>query len=130
MTQTIVEYAVTKTDFHLILCNSNRVRKHRLDMLAHFHNRGFTSVLVNFDIPDEVLQARVANSQRSKAIFRTASSFEEVLVRQQEDSHKEEMSAPIEGEAFHLFTVTNNDEVHSVIQEFVSMAKKLSQSDR
>ena len=57
VTQTIVEYAVNRTDFHLILCNSNRGRKARLDLLDHFHNKGFMSILVNFDIPDQVLQS-------------------------------------------------------------------------
>ena len=47
----------------------------------------------------DVLQARVANSQRSKTIFRSASSFEEVLIRQQAESQKGDVTAPIEGEA-------------------------------
>jgi hypothetical protein len=41
VTQTIVNYAVNHTDFHLILCNSNRHRKNRLDFLEKFHNQGF-----------------------------------------------------------------------------------------
>jgi predicted kinase len=65
ITKTIVEYAVSHTNFHLILCNSNRFRKDRLDLLEHLHKRGFISILVNFDIPDNVLQARIAKSQRS-----------------------------------------------------------------
>ncbi|WP_257350991.1 ATP-binding protein [Pseudalkalibacillus decolorationis] len=45
ITQTIVDYAVNQTNFHLILCNSNCSQKYRLDLLAHFHNKGFTSIL-------------------------------------------------------------------------------------
>lgn len=81
ITHTIVDYAVHQTDFHLILCNSNRSRQGRLDLLADFHDKGFISILVHFDIPEHVLEERVANSQRSTNVFRSASSFEEVLIR-------------------------------------------------
>lgn len=112
---------VNQTDAHLILCNSNRSRKGRLDLLAHFHNQGFVSALVNFDIPDHILQARVADSQRSKAIFRSASSFEEVLIRQQAESHKAGIADPTEGEADHLFVIKNSDDVLSVIQAILQL---------
>ncbi|WP_408009843.1 ATP-binding protein [Pseudalkalibacillus sp. A8] len=125
ITRTIVDYAVDQTDFHLILCNSNRARKVRLDLLAHFHKKGFTSILVLFDIPDHVLQARVAKSQRSTTIFRSASTFEEVLTRQQVESYKDEVSEPIEGEADHLFVVKNTDEVQAVTRRIVNIAQNL-----
>jgi adenylate kinase family enzyme len=125
ITQTIVEYAVNKTNFHVILCNSNRAHKSRLDLLTHFHNKGFISILVNFDIPDHVLQVRVAKSQRSTTVFRSASTFEEVLTRQQAESHKGDVTAPIEGEADHLFVIKNTDEVQSVTRRIVNIAKSL-----
>ncbi|MGE6261166.1 AAA family ATPase [Heyndrickxia sporothermodurans] len=71
ITKTILEYAINQTTFHLILCNSNRNYEDRLDLVEYFHNRGFTSILVHFDIPDHIL-----NSQRSIAVFRNASTFE------------------------------------------------------
>jgi adenylate kinase family enzyme len=125
ITQTIVDYAVNQTNFHLILCNSNRSRKGRLDLLTHFLNKGFVSILVNFDIPDHVLQARVAKTQRSTTVFRSASTFEEVLIRQQAESHKGDVTAPIEGEADHFFVITNADEVQSVIRRIVIVAQSL-----
>jgi adenylate kinase family enzyme len=123
ITQTIVDYAVNQTNFHLILCNSNRARKGRLDLLAHFHNKGFTSILVNFDIPDHVLQTRVAKTKRSTTVFRSASTFEEVLTRQQAESHKSDVTVPVEGEADHLFVIKNNDEVQSVTRRIVNIAQ-------
>ncbi|MBS4200793.1 ATP-binding protein [Bacillus sp. FJAT-49732] len=123
ITQTIVDYAVNQTNLHLILCNSNRSRKNRLDLLRHFHNKGFISVLVNFDIPDHVLQERVANSQRTKTIFRTASSFEEVLTRQQAESHKSDITAPIEGESEYLYVIKNNDDFYSITERIVEIAR-------
>jgi predicted kinase len=125
ITQTIVNYAVNKTDFHLILCNSNRGRKARLDLLAYFYNQGFTTILINFDIPDHVLQARVATSQRSTTVFRTASTFEEVLLRQEADSQKSDVTPPTEGEADHFFVIKNEDEVQSIIRRIVDIARDI-----
>ncbi|RAV12216.1 ATP-binding protein [Paenibacillus contaminans] len=125
ITQTIVDYAVNQTDFHLILCNSNRSRKGRSDLLAHFSRKGFTSILVHFDMPDHVLQARIAKSRRSTNVFRSAASFEEVLMRQQAESHKDDVTAPTEGEADYFFEVKREDEVQPVIERIVSMANHL-----
>jgi adenylate kinase family enzyme len=121
ITQTIVDYAVTQTNYHLILCNSNRIRKGRLGLLADFHNKGFESILVNFDISDDILKERVANSQRSKSIFRSASSFTEVLNRQLAESEKNDLIEPIEGEAKHLIVINDSDEVQSVIQRIINL---------
>ncbi|NOU94392.1 AAA family ATPase [Paenibacillus sp. LMG 31456] len=126
ITQTIVDYAINQTQFHLILCNSNRSRKGRLELLSHFENKSFISILVNFDIPDCVLQARVTNSQRNTNVFRSASTFEEVLIRQQADSHKIEVLAPTDGEADHLFVIKSADDVQSVIELIVNIAQGLA----
>lgn len=125
ITQTIVDYAVNQTDFHLIICNSNRSRKARLDLIKHFQLKGFSTIIVYFDIPDHILQARVTNSPRSTTIFRIASTFEEVLARQQAESHKSDLSAPKEGEADYLFNIRNNDEAPSVARRIVDIAKGL-----
>ncbi len=96
-----------------------------MDLLEFFHNKGFVSILVHFDIPDQILRQRVDTSQRSKAIFRSATSFEEVLTRQLAKSHKIEISAPIEGEADYLFVIKNTDEVESVSRGIVKIAQNL-----
>ena len=125
LTQTIVNYAVDETDSHLILCNSNRNRKGRLKLLEHFHNKGFTRIIVIFDIPEHVLQERIAKNQRSTTILRTASNFKEVLSRQQDETDIGDVIAPIEGEAEHLFIINNADEVQSVIRKIVQLCPKL-----
>ncbi len=43
ITQTIVDYAVNQTNDHLIICNSNRARKGRLDLLHYFQQKGIYS---------------------------------------------------------------------------------------
>ncbi|WP_045518798.1 ATP-binding protein [Neobacillus niacini] len=123
ITQTIVDYAVEQTKFHLILCNSNRIRKGRLELLKHFHEMGFINILVNFDIPEHILRKRVAESRRSKTIFRSASSFEEVLIRQQAESHIGDILEPTKDEADYLFEITNSDEIQSVIHRIVNIAQ-------
>ncbi|WP_407944530.1 ATP-binding protein [Paenibacillus xylanivorans] len=51
----------------------------RAKVLRYFHNKGFKSIIVYFDLPNDLLKDRVIRTQRSKAIFRSASSFLEVL---------------------------------------------------
>ena len=123
LTQTIVNYAVTETNCHLILCNSNRNRYGRLKLLEQFHNKGLTSILVNFDIPEHVLKDRVVKSQRDTSILRIASNFAEVLTRQHSETNKGDVVAPIEGEADHLFVIKDSNEVQSVIREIVDIAQ-------
>jgi len=121
ITNTIVDYAVQMTDFHVILCNSNRYAKGRSQILDYFHNESFISVLVHFDLPNHVLQKRVSNTQRSKTVFRTASNFTEVVNRQIAESQDGEISDPKEEEADYFFVVRDSNEVHSVVQNIVDL---------
>lgn len=120
VTQTIVDYAVNQTDCHLVLCNSNLARKGRMDLLEYFRNKGFITILVYFDIPDDVLYLRITESQRSKDIFRSASTFQDVFTRQQ----KSEASTPTISEADHLFIVSHNEkDVPLVIKKITEMTE-------
>jgi tRNA uridine 5-carbamoylmethylation protein Kti12 len=125
LSKLIVDYAKENTDFHFIICNSNRSRKGRVYLLEElFTTDEFVRILVHFDIPDDILQERVIQSQRSTNIFRGAySNFEEVLVRQQVESFKEDVVDPIEGDADHLFVINNNEQVNSVIQKIVQISE-------
>lgn len=119
VSQTIVDYAMNETSFHLILCNSNLSRSGRLKLLDYFKGKEFTTILVHLDIPDRILQSRVVNSERSTAIFRNATTFEEVLNRQQTDAYFKDVAAPVEGEADHLYIIRHSDEVQNVIEEIM-----------
>ncbi|RPJ94131.1 ATP-binding protein [Rummeliibacillus sp. TYF005] len=123
----IVEYAIENTKLHLIICNSNRNRISRLKLFDElFTQEQFIRILVNFDIPDEVLLNRVKQSQRSTNIFRGSySSFEEVLIRQQHESSNEDVIEPTIDEAEYLFVIKDNKDVESVIQKIVYIAKCL-----
>lgn len=114
ITRTVVDYATQQTDFHLILCNSNRNGIGRRKLLEEFHKKGFTTILVNFEIPLHILQERVANTKRSPIVFRSASTFEEVLQRQQRET---QVSAPCTGEADYLFTVRNAGDHLTILKE-------------
>ncbi|WP_188205593.1 ATP-binding protein [Alkalibacillus aidingensis] len=122
ISRVIVDYAKIYTDSHLIICNSNRSHQGRMYLLKElFPKDEFVRILVHFDLPDEVLLERVSHSQRSTNIFRSASSFEEVLQRQEADSLKEDVKDPVEGEADHLFVIKDSTEVDSVVNEIATL---------
>jgi adenylate kinase family enzyme len=123
ISKTILVYAIDQTDFHLILSNANRGLNGRMSLLEYLKSKGFTTIIVNFDIPGHILRERVSGSQRRTAIFRTASTFEEVLIRQQAETEKDGVIEPTAGEADYLFEIKNTDEVQSVIREIVKAAK-------
>jgi predicted kinase len=125
ITRTIVDYAVNETNCHIIRCNSNRSRKGRLNQLAYYHEKGFTSILVNFDIPTHVLEERIAKRNRSKNVLRVASTFEEVLTRQENETNKGDILPPAEGEAYQLFIIKNPYDIQSVIEKIVNMAQNV-----
>lgn len=120
----IIDYAKEFTDLNLIICNSNRSRNGRLFLLEEvFKKDEFVRILVHFDISDDVLHGRVAQSQRSTNIFRGAYiSFEEVLLRQQAESLIEDIIDPEEGEADYLFVIKDSEEVNYVIDEIVNIS--------
>lgn len=123
LTHTIVDYAVHETNLHMIICNSNRSRKGREELLSYFRNKGFHTIIVNFDIPDAVLEERVKRTTRGTEIFRSASTFEEVLARQQSDSNKSDTAVPIEDEAEHLFIIQHEKDVQVIIREILELVR-------
>lgn len=123
LTQTIVDYAVNETNCHVILCNSNRNRKGRLNLLEYYREKEFVSILVDFDIPDHILKERIRKSRRSTTILRTVSSFEEVLAQQQNENHINNMVTPSKSEADHLFSIKNADEIESVISKIIELSQ-------
>ncbi|AZN42714.1 ATP-binding protein [Paenibacillus albus] len=122
VTQTIVNYAIHQTDAHLILCNSNRDREGRLQLLKNLQREGFITLLVEFDLPDHILQQRVASSERSMKIFRSASSFEEVLRRQKSDPLRDAMNKPAAEEADFMYTIRSTNDVQPTIEQINHIA--------
>ena len=120
LTQTILDYAVNETSCHIILCNSNRNRKARIKLLEYFQNKGFTTIIVNFDMPDDVLFERVENSNRNTEVLRTVLSFKDVLERQQNESGINEIVDPVVGEADFIYVIRNSQEVQPATQEIVN----------
>ncbi|WLR47256.1 AAA family ATPase [Halobacillus litoralis] len=113
MTKMIVDHAIVETDLHLIICNSNRRAKARKALLEDFKRKGFSTILVNFDVSDALLETRIRESKRDSSVLRTASSFGEVLRRQQEESYH--IQAPSAEEADHFFTIEKEGEVSDVL---------------
>jgi len=121
ITETIVNFALEHSDFHLILCNSNLNRNGRLRLLKHFHEKGLISILIHFDIPEHILRERVTESSRSTNIFRSSSTFEEVLSKQLAVSHKGDIVDPTEDEADYLFKINNSEDVQLVIKKILNI---------
>ncbi|MGF2616127.1 ATP-binding protein [Rossellomorea vietnamensis] len=120
ITKSIVEYAVKNTPFHLILCNANLNRESRLKVLEYYHKKGFSSILVYFKLPDEVLEQRIASSSRRTNIFRSASTFQEVLIRQNQAND----NSPCRGEADYLFEIGEPEQAFHVIDEILNRMQK------
>ncbi|WP_041964236.1 AAA family ATPase [Mesobacillus selenatarsenatis] len=122
----IVNYAIEQTNYHLIICNSNRSLKDRSYLFKElFPKDDFIQIMIHFDIPYDVLQGRVTESQRSTNIFRGAySNFAEVLEKQQTDSLKEDVIDPVEGEADYLFVIKDNADAETVILEILQIARQ------
>jgi len=121
ITKSIVDYAVNETNQHIILCNSNENKANRLKLLKDFHAHDFTSILVNFDIPQEVLIERIASSGRRTDILRTVSSFEEVLHMQESLTDKGQNISPDDDEADYIFTIENGDEMETILQKIIEI---------
>ena len=121
ITETIVNFALEHSDSHLILCNSNLNRNGRLRLLKHFHEKGLVSILIHFDLPEQVLRERVTNSSRNTNIFRSSSTFEEVLSKQLAVSHKGDIVDPTEDEADYLFKIKNSEDAQLVIKKILNI---------
>ncbi|MBP2111091.1 ATP-binding protein [Paenibacillus silagei] len=122
LTRTLVDYAVHESEKHIIMCNNNSNREGRLRMLDWFHQKGLLSVLVYFNLPDELLYSRIASSERSTAILRKSKSFDVVLTRQIADLQKGQAEPPTERESEYLFVINDSDEVPGTIQKIVQIA--------
>ena len=119
----IVDYTVVNTNYHLIISNSNRSIHDREYLLKElFPKDNFIRIIVHFNIPDHILLARVENSNRNTNIFRGATSFKQVLTRQQEESNRDDIVDPTEKEADYLFVVKDGMEVEAVIGKIVRIA--------
>ncbi|WP_063563251.1 ATP-binding protein [Paenibacillus sp. O199] len=117
VTDAIVNYATEQSNFHIILSNSNLNKSGRAKVLRYFHNKEFKSIIVYFDLPDDILKDRVIRTQRSKAIFRSASSFLEVLERQENLLEIQ----PSKDEANYIFIIKDPNNTAEVIQQIIAI---------
>lgn len=131
LSQLIVDYAKEHSDCHFIVCNANRSKKGRAYLLEEvFPRKQFVRILVHFDLADKVLLERVRESNRSTNIFRGSyANFEEVLVRQLNESEQQDITDPTKEEADHLFVIKDSGDVDVVMKEIVRLAEGLGESD-
>lgn len=67
LTDTIVEHARRQSDLHLIVCNANLSKKQRIRFLQQFPKDQYRTILVHFDLAEEVLLARIDASIKDRA---------------------------------------------------------------
>lgn len=118
ITNAIVNYAVEQSNFHIILSNSNLNKSGRANVLRYFHDKGFKSIIVYFNLPIDLLKERVIRTQRNKTIFRSASSFLEVLERQENSIEIQ----PTKDEANYLFIVKDSCNTADIIQQIKAIS--------
>ncbi|MEC1176931.1 AAA family ATPase [Metasolibacillus meyeri] len=118
----IIDYAIEQTNLHIIVCNANRSKSERTHLFEEFFTKEkFIRILVHFNLPDEILLARIKASKRNTKIFRGAySNFQQVLMQQQ-NAPSEDLSTD---EADYLFVIEDNAENSEVIQQIVQIAEK------
>lgn len=119
VTNAIVNYAIEQSNLHIILSNSNLNKSGRTDVLQNFHDNGFGSIIVHFNLPIDLLKERVIQTQRSKAVFRSASSFLEVLERQEETTENQ----PSKDEANYLFEIKDPNDTLEIIQQIKEISE-------
>ncbi len=120
VTNAIIKYATEQSNFHIILSNCNLYKQERANILRYFYEKGFSSIIVYFELPMEILTERIERAQKSKAIFRSATSFMEVLERQE----KSKQDKPTKDEADYLFTIKNSDEIMEVFHKIREISRE------
>ena len=110
VTNAIVNYAVDNSGLHILLSNSNLNKSGRSQVLRKFRENGLKSVIVYFDLPAETLEMRVSQSEKDEAVFRSATTFSEVLARQKVDP-------PSPDEADQLYIIKSSHDIEFVIQK-------------
>lgn len=127
MSKLALDYYISCTNTNMILCNTHLSRAHRSTIFEKiFTKNKFTRILIYFDIPDEVIIARIKESNRSTSPFRSdCSTFEEVLALQKEASKQNE-EYPQMDEADYIFIINDNHNHDAVIEEILQISAQLT----
>lgn len=121
LSEALLHYAVEKTSYHIILCNSNIHLAPRQQLLErYFSSEQFVRVFVYFDLLDDTLHARIEQTVRDTKLFRdTNYTYEELLQRQ-----LPQIDAPTSDEADYLLTVNEATNVTQLIEEINEIIQK------
>ncbi|QXE01900.1 ATP-binding protein [Terribacillus sp. DMT04] len=121
ITQTVVNYAIERSNAHLIISNANLRVSSRTGLLQFYKDNGFTSIIVYFDLPDCLLRERIRKGNRSTTILRNAVSFEQVLDNQAEDLKSGLSSIPLEDESEHFFIIQDQGDKQLVLDRLTAL---------
>ncbi len=114
LSETLLHYAIEKTSYHLILCNSNIHLAPRQQLLERFFpSEQFVRVFVYFDVTQATLLARIEQTLRDTKLFRDRDyTYEELL-----QSQLPQIDVPSSDEADYLLTVNEATNVEQLIEE-------------
>lgn len=110
LTDTIVEHARRQSDLHLIVCNANLSKKQRIRFLQQFPKDQYRTILVYFDLAEEVLLARVDASIKDRAEIRGAEDYRQILSRQR-------LERPEPDEADQVIRIRTQTDIESFLQD-------------
>lgn len=128
MSKLALDYYIACTSTNMIVCDTHLSRAHRSTILEQiFTKNKFTRILVYFEIPEEVIIARIKESSRNISSFRSdCSTFEEVLALQKEASAQQNEEYPQIDEADYIFIINDNQNQDAVIEEILQISAQLS----
>ena len=90
-------------------------------MIEKFKKEGFQTLLVNFDLPIDILKDRIINSHRDITTLRNVSNYNEVLEIQLKQTENEGFISPNKDEVDRLFTISNETDVQTVIEKIIKL---------
>ena len=121
LSETLLRYAIEKTAYHLILCNSNIHLAPRQQLLERFFpSEQFVRVFVYFDVPEATLLARIEPTLRDTKLFPDPNfTYEELL-----QSQLPQIDPPSSDEADYLLTVNEMTNFKQLIEEINEIIQK------
>ena len=121
VSEVLLDYAIEKTPYHLVLCNSNIHLAPRQQLLDRFFpSEQFVRVFVYFDVTQATLRARIEQTSRDTKLFRDPNfTYEELL-----QSQLPQIDPPSSYEADYLWTVNEATNVLQLIEEINEIIQK------
>ena len=88
-------------------------------LYRRYRNKGFSTIIAYFDLPEITLRKRIAKGNRDTTILWTVPGFEQVLDRQMNEA-----SEPSADEADYLFVIRDANDVLTITERVLNAIQK------